>query len=76
MLDYRMNAEGVMEYSADGVLVATVKPTPEIMASQGRFWVNMVLEGMPWSSMPIRSLEAAGYLILASYLEMKAKPES
>jgi hypothetical protein len=67
-LDYAMTSDGTMEYRHEGVLVGSVDPR---QTAHG-FWVTMKLDGMPWSAMPCRSLEAAGYLILASYLEMRA----
>ena len=67
-LDYEMLSDGSIEYRRAGVLVGTIKPAVRTRT----FWVTMALEGMSWSSMPVRSIEAGGYLILASLIEYDA----
>lgn len=69
MLTTEINGKGVtvVTRTATGEEVAYITPHETY-----GFWVNLI-EGYSFNAMPMMSLEAAGYLILASVLEHDAK---
>lgn len=67
-LDFEILSNGTMQITRpDGEVVGKVTPRPT-----GGFLVQMVGFSVGWDVMPVRSLEAGQYLVLAGVLEHDA----
>ena len=70
-LNTEITRDGTMVVTRDnGEQVATI----ECSDRYAKYWVNMA-DGYVFSAMPMNSLEAAQYLVLASVLEFDAKEQ-